>query len=152
MTENEKPALHLLKLCVGTDSIDELRQWQAGRSADRLAKGLDPRPRHVTRMWPRRANEVLEGGSLYWVIRGAIHVRQRIVAFEEVTGQDGITRCAIVLDPKLVPVSPRPRRPFQGWRYLAGQDAPPDIGGTAGDEPDLPPGLREALSQFGVLP
>ncbi len=152
MADREKPTLHLVKLCVGTDSIDELRAWQSGRAADRLAKGLDPRPRHVTRMWPRRADEVLEGGSLYWVIRGAIHVRQRILDFEEVTGEDGITRCAIVLDPALVPVAPRPRRPFQGWRYLPAADAPPDITAGSADEPDLPPGLREALSQFGVLP
>ena len=152
MADREKPTLNLVKLCVGTESIDELRAWQSGRAADRLAKGLDPRPRHVTRMWPRRAEEVLEGGSLYWVIRGAIHVRQSIRAFEEVTGQDGITRCAIVLDPTLVPVSPRPRRPFQGWRYLPAADAPPDIAAGPGEDPDLPPGLREALSQYGVLP
>lgn len=147
-----KPALHLVKLCVGTDAIEELRQWQSGRAADRLARGLDPRPRHVTRMWPRRAEEVLGGGSLYWVIRGAIQVRQRIADLEEVTGQDGIRRCAIVLDPALVPTALRPRRPFQGWRYLAAADAPPDLSAAPGDEPDLPSGLREALSRFGVLP
>jgi hypothetical protein len=147
-----EPTLHLVKLCVGTDTIDDLRQWQSRRSAERLAQGLDPRPRHVTRMWPRRDDELLRGGSLYWVIRGVIRVRQRIAALEEVRGEDGIRRCAIVLDPKLVLVAPRPRAAFQGWRYLAQKDAPPDIGAAPGDDPDLPPGLREALSQFGVLP
>jgi len=149
MTE---PTLHLVKLCVGTDTIDDLRQWQSRRSAERLTQGLDARPRHVTRMWPRREAELLQGGSLYWVIRGVIRVRQRIAALEEVRGEDGIRRCAIVLDPKLVPVAPRPRAAFQGWRYLAATDAPADIGAAPGDDPELPPGLREALSRFGVLP
>ena len=150
--DGTKPALHLVKLCVGTDTIDELRAWQSRRSADRLANGQDPRPRHVTRMWPRRADELLAGGSLYWVIRGAIQVRQRILGLEEITGQDGIRRCAIVLDPALVPTALRPRRPFQGWRYLAAADAPPDICAAPGEDADLPSGLREALSRFGVLP
>jgi hypothetical protein len=151
MPETAKPTLHLVKLCVGTDSVEDLLQWQAKRSAERLAAGLDARPRHVTRMWPRRADELLRGGSLYWVIRGVIRVRQRIAALEEVIGEDGIRRCAIVFDPPLVPTAPRPRRPFQGWRYLAASDAPPDIGTAPGDEPDLPPGLREELTRFGVL-
>jgi len=144
--------LHLVKLCVGVDAVEELAHWQALRSAERLAQGLDPRPRHVTRMWPRRAAELLQGGSLYWVIRGVIRVRQRIAALEEVTGEDAIRRCAIVFDPAQVPVAPRPRAAFQGWRYLAAKDAPPDIGAAPGDDPNLPPGLREALSRFGVLP
>ncbi len=151
MAERKKP-LHLVKLCVGTDTLEELRAWQSGRAAERLAKGLDPRPRHVTRMWPRRADEVLAGGALYWVIRGAIQVRQRILDLEEVRGEDGIRRCAIVLDPALVATALRPRRPFQGWRYLKPEDAPPDLSTAPGDEPDLPPGLREALSRYGVLP
>jgi hypothetical protein len=152
MLERRRPALHLVKLCVGTDSIEDLRQWQSDRAAERLAGGFDPRPRHVTRMWPRRAEELLAGGSLYWVIRGLIQVRQRIAGLEEVTGEDGISRCAIVLDPGLIPTAPRPRRPFQGWRYLAAADAPPDLGTAPGEDPGLPPGLREALSRYGVLP
>ncbi len=145
------PTLHLVKLCVGTDTVDDLLHWQSRRSADRLAAGLDPRPRHVTRMWPRRAGELLRGGSLYWVIRGVIRVRQRIAALEAVIGEDGIRRCAIVFEPALILTAPRPRRPFQGWRYLPAADAPPDIGAAPGDDPDLPPGLREALTKFGVL-
>jgi hypothetical protein len=102
-------------------------------------------------MWPRRAGELLLGGSLYWVIRGVIRARQRIAGLEEVVGEDGIRRCAIVFDPALVPTVPRPRRAFQGWRYLAASDAPPDIGAAPGDDPDLPQGMREALTRFGVL-
>lgn len=151
MTRDPQPTLHLVKLCVGTDSIEDLREWQSGRIAERLAKGLDPRPRHVTRMWPKRAAELLASGSLYWVIRGVIRVRQRILDLQEEIGEDGIRRCAIVLEPALIPTAPRPRAAFQGWRYLAAKDAPPDIGTAPGDDPDLPPGMREALVQFGVL-
>lgn len=151
MPDPAEPTLHLVKLCVGTDTVGDLLHWQSRRSAERLAAGLDPRPRHVTRMWPRRADELLRGGSLYWVIRGVIRVRQRIAALEAVTGEDGIRRCGIVFEPQLVPTAPRPRRPFQGWRYLTAADAPPDIGSAPGEEPDLPPGLREELARFGVL-
>jgi hypothetical protein len=152
MPDPTEPTIHLVKLCVGTDSIEDLREWQSAQSARRLAAGQDPRPRHVTRMWPRRDAELLSGGSLYWVIRGVIRVRQRIAALQEATGEDGIRRCAIVLDPALIPTVPRPRSAFQGWRYLRAADAPADIGAAPGDEPDLPPGLREALARFGVLP
>lgn len=152
MPDQPEPRLHLIKLCVGTDSIEDLREWQSARAAERRARGEDPRPRHVTRMWPRRADELLAGGSLYWVIRGVVRVRQRIAALQRVTGEDGIGRCAIVLEPALIPTVPRPRGAFQGWRYLAAADAPPDIGAAPGDEPGLPPGLREALARFGVLP
>jgi hypothetical protein len=147
----EKPLLHLVKLCVGADTVEDLSEWQSKRMAERLAAGQDPRPRHVTRMWPRREGELLQGGSLYWVIRGVIRVRQRIVELQEVTGEDGIRRCALVFDPKLVPTVPRPRSAFQGWRYLKPADAPTDIGAAPGDELDLPPGLREELARFGVL-
>jgi len=121
--------LHLVKLCVGAEGVDDLIAWQRGRSAKRRAAGLDPRPRHVTRMWPRRADELLQGGSLYWVFRGAILARQGIEDLQEVTGEDGIRRCAIVLAPQVTLVEARPRRPFQGWRYLAAKDAPPDLAG-----------------------
>jgi len=142
-------ALHLLKLCVGAERVDDLIDWQRRQSADRRRKGLDPRPVHVTRMWPRRAEEVLTGGSLYWVFKGLVLARQRIEALEPVEGQDGVTRCAIVLGPEVVRTETMPRRPFQGWRYLEAKDAPPDL--VAGDPiADLPSGLRRALSEIGV--
>ena len=143
-------SLNLLKLCVGADSVDDLAQWQKQRSADRRAQGLDDRPRHVTRMWPRRADELMDGGSLYWVFRGAILTRQRIEDLQEVVGEDGIKRCAIVMDPGIVHVETRPRRPFQGWRYLTGDDAPPDILARAA-ETSLPPDLALALDGIGVI-
>lgn len=143
--------LHMLKLCVGADQIDDLTTWQAGRIAERRAAGLDPRPRHVTRMWPRRSAEILDGGSLYWVFRGAILARQTIEDLQEVTGEDGIRRCAIVMSPQIVQVEARPRRPFQGWRYLNASDAPPDLGSDRSLGIDLPPELAIALDGIGVV-
>ncbi len=141
--------LHLAKLCVGVERPEELEAWQARRSAERAAAGLDDRPRHVTRMRPRRAEELLDGGSLYWVMKGVIRARQRIVALEETDTGDGVRRCAIVLGPEVIRTAPAPRRPFQGWRYLDPQDAPPDLA-VAGDGEALPPELSAALSEFGV--
>ncbi len=142
--------LHLIKLCVGADGVDDLVQWQGQRGAARRAAGQDPRPRHVTRMWPRRAAEILDGGSLYWVFRGAVLARQRIEDLEEVIGEDGIRRCAIILGAEIVPVETRPRRPFQGWRYLTATDAPPDLTARA-VETALPPELALALDGIGVV-
>jgi len=138
-------SLHLIKLSVGTESVDGLADWQAsGR-----AHGSDGLPRHVTRMWPKREAELLAGGSIFWVIKGLIQARQRIVRLDEVDNGDGIRRCAIVLDPDLVRTSTAIRRPFQGWRYLDARNAPPDLPrGRAND--DLPPSLMAALSEIGI--
>ncbi|GAB5503860.1 DUF1489 family protein [Pyruvatibacter sp.] len=138
---------HLLKLSAGTESVDSLIDWQGTRRAH----GNDGLPRHVTRMWPRREEEVLNGGSIYWVIKGLIQCRQRILRFDPVTGQDGINRCALVLDPELIRTAAAPKRAFQGWRYLAAADAPPDLPKTRADEEPLPPELAGALAQIGVL-
>jgi len=137
------PGLHMLKLCVGAESVGDLEQWQRGRLA---AVG---EVRHVTRMWPRRAAELLTGGSLYWVIKGLVLARQRIVALAPEDGEDGVRRCALVLDPALVRTEPQPRRPFQGWRYLTPAEAPPDVGATAA-EAALPAALQLALAEMGV--
>lgn len=150
-SETRSEPLHLVKLCVGADSIEDLADWQAARIAERAGAGLDPRPRHVTRMWPRRQDALLAGGSLYWVIRGLILVRQRIVRLDPVTGEDGIARCALVLDPGLVRVEARPRAAFQGWRYLAAADAPADLDGGTADNPGLPQDMQAALAALGVL-
>jgi hypothetical protein len=136
-----------VKLCVGADSIADLVEWQATARA----QGPDGLPRHVTRMWPRRATALLAGGSLYWVIAGAIRVRQRILRLDPVTGADGVARCALVLDPALVATAAAPRRPFQGWRYLAPAEAPADLPRGAADDPALPEGLARALAEIGVL-
>ncbi len=141
--------LHLLKLCVGADGVEDLVDWQEGRAAEARAKGLDPRPVHVTRMRPKREAELLAGGSIYWVFKGMVLARQTIAGLEQRLGEDGIMRCAIRLDPGVVRTLPQPRRPFQGWRYLRAEDAPGDLigRGTAA----LPPGLAEDLARMGVL-
>lgn len=139
--------LHLQKLSVGTDGVEDLAAWQATRRAQ-TDDGL---PRHVTRMWPRREAELLEGGSIYWVIKGVVQCRQRIVRLDEYRGADGILRCAIVLDSEVVRVAATQRRPFQGWRYLKGEDAPPDLTGAKAGEEALPPELSSALAEIGVL-
>lgn len=138
--------LHLLKLCVGATGVDDLIRWQASAAG----RGPDGRPVHVTRMWPRRSAEVLAGGSLYWVFKGAILARQPVLDLQERRGEDGILRCAIVLDPRIVRTDPAPRRPFQGWRYLAAGDAPRDLSPARASDDVLPPGLAEALSEFGL--
>ncbi len=139
--------VNILKLSVGTESVEGLEAWQR-RPQVRSATG---RPRHVTRMWPKREAEILAGGSIYWVIRGVVAARQRIVGLEEVVREDGVRRCGLVLDPVLVRTAPQPRRPFQGWRYLAPEDAPRDLGPDRAGEPALPPSLAAALSEIGVL-
>ncbi|MBP1805749.1 DUF1489 domain-containing protein [Rubellimicrobium aerolatum] len=138
--------LHLIKLSVGTDDVADLARWQAGPG-----RGHDGRPRHVTRMWPKREDELLDGGSIFWAIKGVVLCRQRVLALEEVRGADGIPRCAIVLDPELVRVTPMPRRPFQGWRYLPHDEAPRDLGQWDAAEEELPPKLSMALAEFGVV-
>ncbi|WP_339948855.1 DUF1489 domain-containing protein [uncultured Albimonas sp.] len=146
------PRLHIVKLCVGAESVEDLESWQRARAAEALATGRDPRPIHVTRMWPRREDEILSsGGSLYWVIKGVVLARQRIEEMQEVDRGDGVRRCALVLDPEIVRTQPAPRRPFQGWRYLSPEAAPGDLSSPGGAPAgDLPPELARALADLGV--
>ena len=139
--------LHLIKLSVGTTSVEDLEDWHK----DPRAQGPDGLPRHVTRMWPKREAELLDGGSIYWVIQGVVQCRQRILRLDEVTGSDGIRRCAIVLEHGLVRTTTAQKRPFQGWRYLPGTDAPPDLGAARAKDDTLPPALSAALADIGVL-
>ncbi|WP_114964848.1 DUF1489 family protein [Alkalilacustris brevis] len=138
--------VHLLKLCVGAERVEDLETWQATARA----RGADGLPVHVTRMWPRREAELLDGGSLYWVFKGVILARQRMLRLEERRGKDGILRCAIVLDPAIIRTEAAPRRPFQGWRYLAPADAPRDLLTARRDDDALPPDLAAALAKLGV--
>jgi hypothetical protein len=142
-------SLHLVKLCVGADGVSDLIDWQAARIEEARVAGREPLPRHVTRMWPKREAELVDGGSIYWVFKGLILARQRILSLSRTQGADGIQRCAIALDPALVRVQPRPRRPFQGWRYLPADEAPADIPDDGG--PELPTPLAFELAQIGVL-
>ncbi len=137
---------HLIKLSVGTESVESLQAWHKTARA----QGPDGLPRHITRMWPKRAAEILNGGSIYWVIKGVVQCRQLVLRLDEVTGSDGIRRCAIVLNPKLVRTVHAIKRPFQGWRYLAPADAPADLSESRQDEDHLPHDLSAALAEIGI--
>ncbi len=139
-------ALHLLKLSVGIESVAHLRRVQDERLR---ANG---RLFHITRFRPRRAEEIVGAGSIYWVIRHAVRVRQPISAFERVRNPEtGDEKCAIILDPALVETEPQPRRPHQGWRYLTEADAPADIPAFAAAEHEPPPEMAAELRALGLL-
>ncbi len=139
--------INLVKICVGAEQVEDLIAWQTLPRA----QGPDGQPRHVTRMWPKRAAELLAGGSIYWVFKGTVLARQRVLRLDEVVREDGIRRCGLVLDPDVVRTEGQVRRPFQGWRYLASEDAPRDLRKGRAAEPTLPPELNRALAEMGVL-
>jgi hypothetical protein len=141
-------ALHIVKLCVG---VDELAAWQKQRAAQRRAAGEKHGVVHRTRMMPKRVDELLDGGSLYWVIKGVVRVRQRFKAVEQGTLDDGSSCALLVLDRQLVRTMPKPMRPFQGWRYLAAGDAPADLGEAGGDIARMPAAMVEELRSLGLL-
>ena len=141
--------LHIIKLCVGCESLAELVGWQKQRLKEKRAKGQKLELVHVTRMTPKRAAEILAGGSLYWVIKGQIAARQKLLEFRDVR-KNGVPHCGLVYDKALVPVVARPRRAFQGWRYLESADAPPDLSRTSGAK-DLPESLQRELAALGLL-
>ncbi|BBK35912.1 hypothetical protein STAQ_09900 [Allostella sp. ATCC 35155] len=138
------PTLHLMKLCVGVEEIAELAAFQARRLAEH------GRVWHLTRSTPRRADELLDGGSIHWSIRGSLQVRQRLLGFEPESDEQERPRCRILLDPELVRTVPRTVRPFQGWRYLPGVDAPADVGSAGIGGEELPPEMIAELRRLGA--
>ncbi len=142
--------MHLIKLCVGADSIEDLENYRTRVKAAAKARGETWQSTHVTRMFPKQATKILEGGSLYWVIKRVIQVRQRIIDLQEVIGDDGIKRCAIIMDNELIRTAPAVRRPFQGWRYLKPDDAPMDLSDPAAGGAELPADLRRKLIEIGA--
>jgi len=139
--------VNLIKLSVGTETVEDLAAWQATKRA----QAPDRCPRHVTRMWPKREAEILNGGSIYWVIKGSILARQVVNRLDEYIGADGIRRCAIVLAPQIIRTQASLKRPFQGWRYLTVEDAPMDLPEGREHEEALPVELNQALAEIGVL-
>jgi hypothetical protein len=143
--------LHLIKLAVGCESIKELKGWVAERMQTAKKKSLPLHHIHITRMTPKRIDEILAGGSLYWVIRGEIAAREKIMAIEPFRDRDGIGRCRLVMQPKVIAVLPRPMRPFQGWRYFAPSDAPQDLKSAGAGVAAMPEPLRRELRDLGLL-
>jgi hypothetical protein len=144
-------ALNLIKLCVGADSVDDLRAWIDFRLAEKRATGREPEQFHTTRMVPKRADEIIGQGSLYWVIKGRVQCRQRIIDIRPFVDGEGISRCHIVLDPEVVLTQSPPKRPFQGWRYLKPEDAPADLGDSGEGIEKLPAEMRNELADLGLI-
>jgi hypothetical protein len=144
-------ALHLIKLCVGCDSAQDLKDWIQEKWKRSKRRGSARTHTHITRMAPKRAEELLAGGSLYWVIRGELTCRQGLRAVEPFIDGEGVGRCRLVLNPKVVLVEPRPYRAFQGWRYLAAKDAPRDLALAAPGAAKMPETLRRELRELGLL-
>ncbi len=143
--------LHLIKLSVGCDSVRDLEDWIKQKLKQKRKNGEKPERIHITRMVPKRADELIDGGSIYWVIRGEIMCRERILAVRPFVDKDGVGRCALVLDPKVVLVAPRPCRAFQGWRYLTAKDAPRDLDKVAKGAALMPEKMRRELRELGLM-
>ncbi|MBX3505674.1 MAG: DUF1489 domain-containing protein [Parvibaculum sp.] len=142
--------VHLVKLCVGADDIADLANWQAERLAEKKRLKQPQVLAHVTRMTPKRADDLLAGGSLYWVMKGVIRCRQKLIGIEPFTDGEGIGRCRLLLDKAIVATRRQERRPFQGWRYLDAKDAPADVKKGEADE-DMPDEMRRELEELGLL-
>jgi len=143
--------LHLVKLGVGIDSVDHLRRRQSERLKAMKAAGETPQLIHRTFQMPKRRDELLDGGSLYWVIKGVIQARQPLADLSEGHKDNGSRCCVISLKRKLTLVRPHPRRAFQGWRYLYADDAPADLSASDHALSDLPATMRRELSELGLI-
>jgi hypothetical protein len=138
--------LHLIKLSVGTEDVEDLRHWQA-RRLKQIGRVF-----HRTRMMPRRREQLLDGGgSIYWVIKGAIRARQRLTGVEPAVDEEGRPCALLLLDPELVRTAPRPHRAFQGWRYYPAEDAPLDLQDLPTGVGNMPPELVAVLHELGLL-
>ena len=144
-------AVNLLKLAVGVESLSHLSRLQSLRLEQARADGRPGELRHLTRNTPRRAAEIVAGGSLFWIIKGWVRARQRIVRIDRSVNTPEGSKCALVLDPELVSVDPAPHRPFQGWRYLEARDTPPDLSEPQPSETQMPPEMADELRTLGLL-
>ena len=146
-------SINLIKLGVGIEDVEHLHVIQQSRLDAQVASGIKkPYLQHVTRNTPKRAQEFLDGqGSLYWVIKRKVRVRQRITDFREVERDDGKSGCAFILHADLIRVFPRNFRPFQGWRYLPISDSPPDLPNGFDASDSIPENMADELRELGLL-
>lgn len=143
-------ALNLIKLCVGIESAEQLQEHMTARKALHEAAGSVYEPTHTTRMMPKRKDELLDGGSLYWVMKGQVRARQTLVDVRQFIDGEGISRCDLVMAPDLIFTQWQPRRAFQGWRYLKVEDAPADLDHSEGAD-TLPLEVQRELAELGLL-
>ncbi len=143
--------LNMIKLCVGCESVEDLEEWIAMRLDEKRRAGEPVEHWHTTRMVPTRAHELIDGGSLYWVIKGIVQCRQRLLEVRPFVDDEGIGRCRLVLASEVVRTQWQPRRAFQGWRYLSQKDAPADHREGEGGLAEMPQKLRLELTELGLL-
>ncbi len=144
-------ALHILKLSVGAESVADLENWIAEKLALRRKAKQPLEHLHRTRMVPKRQAELLDGGSIYWVIKGQIAARQQLIDIRPYTDDSGTGQCHLVMDPPVILVSPRRCRPFQGWRYLQAHEAPPDLRSEIADLGQMPEKMQKELRELGLI-
>ena len=140
-----------MKVSVGIESVQHLLEVQSRRLTDTTRHGVTPQLKHLTRNMPRRRNELLDGGSLYWVIKGVILVRQKLIGFKPTKRHNGAVACAILYKPEHIRTEPKKIRAFQGWRYLPTDKAPPDLDNLSQGENGLPVEMAEELRSLGLL-
>jgi hypothetical protein len=143
--------VHLVKMAVGIESFDHLKSVQADRLRTAMQSEGNGVLRHLTRNTPRRSEEVLDGGSIYWIIKGYIRAHQKITGFGEAMGRNGRPRCALLLDPELVRTELLPHKPIQGWRYMEPAAAPEDLTSKAMEKTSLPEEMAAELRALGLL-
>lgn len=141
-------SLHLIKLAVGIRDLDHLAEVQARRSVQTNGRTVVP---VYTRRVPKRGEEILAGGSIYWVVKGSVAVRQRVLAIDTGVDEEGEAYCTLGIDAELVPTVPTVHRPFQGWRYLDPGAAPKDLAEAGGQGDELPAHLAAELRSLGLL-
>lgn len=144
--------VHIVRRAFGADTLDDLKARQKMRMEEAKAAGGKAVLRSMTRAVPRRADEVTDGGSIYWIIKGHIRARQKIKRIERIDNPNSRRKCSIVLDPKLIETVPQPRKARRGWAYLEENEVPPDMPKTKGAKGDsLPPELAAELRELGLL-
>ena len=143
--------VNLVKLCVGITAVGQIEQLQATRRRESSENGRLPVNIHITRNKPKRSQEIIDHGSLYWVIRRQIRVRQRIIRVDDLEDLEGKKRCGLILDPQLIRTEHRAYRPFQGWRYLEQSDAPLDLTSNQEAGVGMPSEMEEELRELGLL-
>lgn len=143
--------VHLVKMAVGIESLDHLAEVQKQRRASLKAERGKAILIHKTRNMPKREAEIVGGGSIFWIVKGFVRVRQRILGFEKGVRPDGRPVCEIRLHTKLVRTVPFAHKPIQGWRYLESADVPADLTGRAAQADEMPPEMMMRLKELGLL-